>query len=124
MCYAREMILHITPKSTWEEAKKLGAYQADTLSTQGFIHCSRKEQVVPVANFLFKGRSDLVLLLIKESRVTAEIKEEDGGDGEFFPHIYGPLNLDAVIAVVDFPSQDDGTFILPSTLDIRTTWSE
>lgn len=107
------MILHICTKNTWEEAKKIKLYEGDTLKTQGFIHCSKAEQVIEVANYLFKGRSDLILLVIAEKSVQAEIKYEDAGDGDLYPHIYGPLNIDAVIHVVDFPSNEDGDFELP-----------
>lgn len=96
------MIFHITTKQTWQEATEKGEYRGDTLASQGFIHCSTPEQVDEVAQYLFKGKADLVLLEIDETKVTPEIQYEDGGNGKLYPHIYGPLNIDAVINVRDF----------------------
>lgn len=107
------MILHICSKKDWEEAKAVGAYTADTLSSQGFIHCSTPEQVIEIADYMFRGQSDLMLLLIDEKKVNKEIKYEDAGNGKLYPHIYGPLNIDAVANTKDFPSESDGTFKLP-----------
>jgi uncharacterized protein (DUF952 family) len=105
-------ILHIAAKDKWtKEAKE---YRADTLETQGFIHCSTPEQVIEVANYLFSERNDLLLLVIDEEKVQAHIKYEDGGNGKFYPHIYGPLNTDAVISVLEFKPEKDGLFTLPN----------
>jgi uncharacterized protein (DUF952 family) len=108
-------ILHITPRDTWEQAIEQGSYRGDTLDTEGFIHCSMVTQVLDVASQLFHGRSDLVLLLIQASRVASPIKFE-GTTAELYPHIYGPLNSDAVVAVYDFLPDEDGNFTLPEEL--------
>lgn len=97
-----QIILHITPKQSWERAKQQGKYRGDTLDGEGFIHCSTPEQIDAVAQDLFKGRQGLVLLEIDEQKVQPEIKYEDAGNGTLYPHIYGPLNLDAVVNVKDF----------------------
>lgn len=107
------MILHITSIDVWEKSKKDGIYEGDTLSSQGFIHCSTEEQLSEVANFLFKSRLDLVLLVIDENKVVPDIKYEDPGNKKLYPHIYGPLNLDAIVNVVDFPPNEDGMFVIP-----------
>ena len=96
------MIFHITTKQNWEEAKEKGEYRGDTLASQGFIHCSTDEQLDEVVQFLFKGKAGLVLLEIDESKVIPKIKYEDGGNGKLYPHIYGSLNVDAVVNVRDF----------------------
>ena len=107
-------ILHIAYGAAWQQAQAQGAYRGNTLETEGFIHCSLPEQAVPVADALYKGRTDLVLLCIDENKVAADVRYEDCYDsGQAFPHIYGPLNLDAVVSVVDFPPNADGTFTLP-----------
>ena len=109
------IILHIAQGAAWQQAQTHGAYRGDTLETDGFIHCSLPEQVIPVANAMFKGQTDLVLLCIDEDKVTADIRYEDCyASGQAFPHIYGPLNQDAVVDVVAFPPGADGTFILPT----------
>jgi len=114
------IILHIATKTGWNEAQLLGAYRPDNLDAENFTHCSRPEQLIEVANLLFRGRNDLVLLVIDREKVTAQIKEEDPGDlqptGKRYPHIYGALNLDAVIGVKEFKPNSGGTFDLPAGL--------
>ncbi|MFN6515982.1 MAG: DUF952 domain-containing protein [Nostoc sp. CreGUA01] len=106
-------ILHITQCQQWEQAKNLGSYRADSLDLEGFIHCSRSTQIVKVANRFFKNQKDLVLLFIDWEKVHAEIRDEEAEIGEFFPHIYGELNIDAVYWVIDFVAGEDGLFELP-----------
>ena len=111
------MILHITKKVDWVAAQAQGAYEAASLTKQGFIHCSRPDQVIGVANFLFRGQPGLVLLCIDPDRVEAEIRYENLEGGEkLFPHIYGSLNLDAVVDVVVFLPRPEGDFALPTEL--------
>jgi uncharacterized protein (DUF952 family) len=83
------------------------------LDSEGFIHCSLAHQVVGVANDRFRGQQGLVLLQIDTVRVTAEIKYE-GTNEALFPHIYGPLNMEAIIKVYDFVPDKHGLFQLPA----------
>lgn len=106
-------ILHITQNQQWQEAKNLGSYRADSLDTEGFIHCSKSTQIVKVANRFFLNQKDLVLLFIDSDRVQAEIRYEEAEIGELFPHIYGELNVDAVYKAIDFEPGEDGFFDLP-----------
>jgi uncharacterized protein (DUF952 family)/catechol 2,3-dioxygenase-like lactoylglutathione lyase family enzyme len=112
-----KQILHITSLVEWEKAKVAGEYTAPSLKSAGFIHCSLAHQIPPVANYNFKGQQGLVILEIDENKLNHEVKYEDLMDeGELFPHIYGPLNLNAVLRVVPFPPEVDGTFNLPKAL--------
>jgi uncharacterized protein (DUF952 family)/ribosomal protein S18 acetylase RimI-like enzyme len=104
-------IFHITHKSDWETAQRNGRYEADTLKLEGFIHLSRPHQVLKVGDNLFKGKSDLLLLQVHQELVNSELKYE-GEKDNLFPHIYGPLNLEAVIGVHEFRDSGDG-FSLP-----------
>lgn len=111
-------IYHITQRKAWDLAQQPGEYRGDTLDTQGFIHCSTVRQVATVANSYYPGQHGLVLLCINASKLQSELRYEapDGPavEGESaFPHIYGPLNTDAVIAVLEFEPGSDGTFTLP-----------
>ena len=93
-------IFHIVPTETWREALEFGIYHADSLEKEGFIHCCTKEQISEVKEMWFAGRSDLLLLEIDPQLLTVELKYEDSHhNGELFPHLYGPLNLDAVSRV-------------------------
>ena len=108
------LILHIISRSCWATAKAAGFYHADSLNKEGFIHCSTPEQVLSPANALYRGQKELVLLCIDSEQVQAPIVYEDCYDtGHAFPHIYGPLNVDAVVNIVDFPPDEDGSFSLP-----------
>jgi len=112
------MIFHITKRIEWEEALRAGEYRAVSLNDQGFIHCSTPEQVVGVANFLFAGQRGLVLLGIDVEALDSKVQYENCEGGEdIFPHIYGSINLNAVVDVVDFNPDQDGRFQLPSEIE-------
>jgi len=104
-----EFILHICTQQAWEQAQQAGKYSPPSLVSEGFIHCSRPEQIVPVANLFYRGTVDLVLLWIDPQKVEHEIRWEIVGE-QLFPHIYGPLNLQAVCKVKDYPADPDGRF--------------
>ena len=112
-------ILHISSRADWLSARPTGSYEADSLSSEGFIHCSKPDQLLGVANTnnRFEGQNDLVLLCIDPNQVVAEIRYEnlDIGDN-LFPHIYGPLNIDAVTNILEFVPDNNGVFTLPQEL--------
>jgi len=109
-------IYHISTWKSWEEAEKRNAYKPDSLVREGFIHCSLYSQVLRVANEFYRGQKGLVILVIDPARLTSELRWEPGSDkpDEFFPHVYGPINPDAVIQLLDFKENSDGNFDLPS----------
>ena len=116
------MILHIVARADWDSALARGIYAPPSLDAEGFIHCSTSAQILRTANRFYRGRNDLIILCIDESRLEAAPKYEppDLALGEstanLFPHLYRPLNLDAVVSVIDFPCTADGTFELPAAL--------
>ncbi len=121
-------IIHITTRKAWIDATRLGQYSAPSLESEGFIHASTVKQVLPVAAQYYQGQSGLVLLVIDPKRLTSELKWEPpaGGtpppgvpEGDAFPHIYGPIKLDAVVQVLDFTAAENGEFVLPPPLDAR-----
>ena len=116
-----EFILHLTSRTAWSDAQKRGEYAADSLAGQGFIHCSKASQILRVANFIYAGQHGLVLLVIDPARLTSELRWEPGVDLaiQLFPHIYGPINLDAVVDVIAFEPGMDGRFQLPASLEIE-----
>ena len=111
------LILHITTRPAWEAARAAGRYEAASLASEGFIHLSAPEQVVRVADARYSGTPDLVLLCVAADRLDAPLRDEvsDAGE-ETFPHLYGSLNLEAVIAVVPFPEGERG-FALPAGIE-------
>ena len=111
------VIYQITRKTDWETALAAELYATASLVNEGFIHCSTAEQVIVTANRLFGGKRDLVLLCIETERVKAEIHYENlEGGTNLFPHVYGALQIASIVAVHDFPPQDDGRFSLPPAL--------
>lgn len=104
-------ILHITSAAHWADAKARGAYVADSLATEGFIHCSDPHQVMWVANQRFRGRMDLVVLHIDPSRLNADVRYENlEGGTPLFPHVYGPIPCSAVVEAVAVVPGQDGLF--------------
>lgn len=99
-----DRIYHIALPADWEAAVEVGEYRVSTrgrsLDEEGFIHCSASgDQVHRVAEAFYAGVDDLVLLAIDPWRVGAPVRFEPvGPDGEEYPHIYGPLPVDAVIS--------------------------
>jgi uncharacterized protein (DUF952 family) len=108
-------IYHIARASDWQSAQAASTYRVSTrdqsLEEVGFIHCSRAHQVAGVANGFYQGERDLVLLVIDPDRLAAPLQLEPPAPGmEAYPHIYGPLNLDAVIQVIPYETAEDGSF--------------
>ena len=113
-------IFHLIPKKDLETAKINGSYEPASLINETFIHCSKADQILEVANRLYKGRNDLMLIRIAEDLVTPEIKHESPLEapmsGIRYPHIYGPLNMNSVDKEFLMPCEKDGSFILPKRL--------
>ncbi|MFI5931344.1 DUF952 domain-containing protein [Actinoplanes sp. NPDC051494] len=108
------MIVHFCPRADWEAALETGTYRAESLATQGFIHCSTPEQAPIPATMLARGRTDLVLLVLDD---TLPMVWEDGDPpdpgGMQFPHLYAPIPVTAVTAVHDWQPEPDGSFRTP-----------
>ncbi len=110
-------LLHISSPDEWAAAQTAGSYRADSLDTEGFIHLSTTEQILIPANERYHGRRGLMLLVIDGTKLTSPLVFEDSyGSGIEFPHVYGPIDLEAVTGTVDFPANPDGSFDLPTEL--------
>ncbi|CAN5502343.1 DUF952 domain-containing protein [soil metagenome] len=111
------MIYHMLPTAIWAQQAPDEAYEGDTLASEGFIHCTDQPgRLVWVANRFYQQLAgDFLILCIEPTRVQAEIKWEQA-DQATFPHIYGPLNQDAVVNVIQFPRDAMGAFWLPPEL--------
>lgn len=119
---SRAMILHILRRGEWDEALRRGSYRPPSLEAEGFIHCSTIAQALDTANIFFRGQTDLILLRIDEHKLMSPLKFEspaaadDARPRARFPHIYGPLNFDAVVDVIEFPCGTDGSFQMPAAI--------
>lgn len=118
---AATRLYHLVVRDEWLEALRAGTYHRSTvgvsLAEQGFIHCSFANQVETIANLLFRGRRDIVLLQIDREALTAEVKVENlNGGSELFPHIYGPLPIAAVARWDDVPVGGEGQLLVDQLL--------
>jgi len=94
------IIYHVTSSEEWETANEKGFHTASSLVTEGFIHCSKEEQVQGVLQRYFAGKNDLVKLTIDTNKLTSPLQYDHSPSiNEDFPHVYGSINLDAVIRV-------------------------
>lgn len=109
------MIYHITFKKDWGAVDE-GHYETESLDSEGSIHCSPLEKLEESANKFFKKETELLILCIDEKRVRPEITWEDLYNSNFkFPHIYGKLNTDAVLGVIEW-KQSSGVFKMPEAI--------
>ncbi len=102
-------INHLCHRQDLDAALEAGEYRLASLDTEGFIHASRPEQIVATANRYYPGDPDLLLLWIDPDRLEPELRWE-AAHGELFPHIYGALNLEAILAATAYPPDPDGIF--------------
>ncbi|MAF78053.1 MAG: hypothetical protein CME63_08920 [Halobacteriovoraceae bacterium] len=113
-------IYHIIKAQDWKEAQKVGTYAPESLKNEGFIHFSKADQILGVANSFYKNQNDLLILRVDPDKLKAELKIEPPLEapmsGVLFPHLYGELNLDAVEGSVNFTMNEDGLFELPADL--------
>ena len=94
-------VFHITTRALWEAAQASGEYRCDSLETEGFIHASDEHQVTETANRFYRGVDDLIVLRIDTERLRTRLIREKATDrDEFFPHIYGPIQVDAVSEII------------------------
>lgn len=106
-------LLHITSAEAWAAAQAAGVYAPPSLAREGFVHLSTPAQVLATAARYYAGQRGLVLLRIDAPEAAgAPLRWEDVGHG-VFPHLYGPLPLAAVSAVLPFEPGPDGAFSLP-----------
>ncbi|MEP7233832.1 MAG: DUF952 domain-containing protein [Ignavibacteriota bacterium] len=107
-------IFHFISESELVLYLKDRALQPPSLHAEGFIHCSLAEQVIEVAKAIAQVRDPLLLLEIEESKVIPKIIYENlEGGKKLFPHVYGPLNEDAIIAIYPFKWNDPEGYIMP-----------
>ena len=108
------VIYHLVTADYWHSRDFTTPYLPHDFESDGFIHCTRGlDLLLQVANTFYRGApGEFLLLVIDESRVSAEIRYESG-----FPHIYGPLNRDATVAIHTMNRHADGRFELSPGLD-------
>ncbi len=102
---------HLTPTAWWDAADPAAPLRSTSLDTEGFIHCTDgAAAMVATANRHYAGVSGaFVILIVDLGRLTSVWRIED--PGRIYPHIFGPIDRAAIVAVVDAPRTADGTFL-------------
>ena len=103
------MIYHIAIRADWALQAEAPTYVPDSYQRDGFVHCCESYQLETVAEYNFRGRSDLVLLEIMPTKLEPETRYEQGGR-EKYPHIYGPINTGAIRRSIELAGNSDGSF--------------
>ena len=92
-------ILHIATPSDWAAATTTGQVAPPSLATEGFVHCSTRDQLAGTLERHFAGAGPLVLLVLDEAAIAADLRWEESLPGESFPHVYAPVPVSAVLSV-------------------------
>jgi uncharacterized protein (DUF952 family) len=102
-------LVHILTPPAWQQAQHQNEYSPPSLKDQGFIHFSRPHQALGVANRYYGKEKDLLLLWIDPARLSAPLRWKLS-DGQLYPHLYGPLNLEAVSRTSRLIPDGDGVY--------------
>jgi uncharacterized protein (DUF952 family) len=102
---------HLVPADVWSEQKGATEYLPEAYPQDGFIHCTNGlDELVKVANLFYTADPRTFLTLILETgKITSDVRYDD--PNETYPHIYGPLNTDAVVGELVVSRDADGTFL-------------
>ncbi len=103
--------LHLVPVEVWEAQRPSGSYRPEGFEAEGFIHCTDGEDalLVPANAFYRADPRPFLVLEIDVDRLSAPVRYDDTACR--YPHIYGPLNTDAVVSERRADRGPDGTFI-------------
>ena len=106
------MLYHLVPRAEFEQQAADTDYVTDSLAAEGFIHLSATPEAVTwVANAFYRDVADLVVLRLDEIRLAAPVRYDQTPDG-IFPHLYGPLNRDAIVTVEPMLRDQHGRFVV------------
>lgn len=92
-------IYHIVLPEVWSEFKDKEFYKAESLDTEGFIHCSFAEQIDGVLERYYQGVERVLILEIETDRLTSKLVNEPSTNDEIYPHIYGEINMDSILGI-------------------------
>ncbi len=108
------MVYHCCPAEAWRAARAQGVYSGSPDDRRdGFIHFSNHAQVRTSTAIHRAGQAGLVLLVVSADKLGPALKWEPSRGGQLFPHLYGPLPVDAVIEAIDLPLGSDGEHQFP-----------
>ena len=93
------LIYHIVLPEVWENFADQNEYQAASLETEGFIHCSYRSQVDEVLERYYKDAGKVLILNINPHLLISELVSELSTNSEYYPHIYGKINKSAITEI-------------------------
>jgi uncharacterized protein (DUF952 family) len=93
------LIYHIVLPEVWEKFETEDFYEAESLRSESFIHCSFAEQVEGVLQRYYKDKEKVLILTIEPEKLTCELVNEPSTNNEIYPHIYGKINRDAIVGI-------------------------
>lgn len=93
------LIYHIVLPEDWENFKDKDFYEAESLQTEGFIHCSFAAQLETVLQRYYKDTEKVLILTIETEKLESKLVAETSTNNENYPHIYGRINRDAIIKI-------------------------
>ena len=107
--FSSDLIYHVTTKAEWAHAQLNGVYDRSTkgksFADVGFIHASTAIQLEETKNFLYgDSNENLVVLVISQEALThagIEVRYEDGGAGEFYPHLFAPIPVRLIVDTIN-----------------------
>ena len=91
------LIYHIVTPEVWEKYKDEYEYESESLQTEGFIHCSYRNQLEDVLERYYKNAGSVFILHINPHLLTSELIAEPSTNREVYPHIYGKINRAAIV---------------------------
>lgn len=104
-----DRIIHLCTPQEWTDHRQQAEFRDPSLFHEGFIHCSQPEQIIEIANRYYQDRPEMIVLWIDPAKLTSEIRWESAGN-IYYPHIYGPINLDAIEAATPLRIAQDGAY--------------
>ena len=93
------VIYHIVTPEKWEQFKNESFYEAESLQSEGFIHCSYRNQLPEVLERYYKNIERVIILHINPNLLTSRLISEPSTNREVYPHIYGKINQSAIVEV-------------------------
>ncbi|MDA0798167.1 MAG: DUF952 domain-containing protein [Chloroflexi bacterium] len=109
---SQDALIHVTTQEAWDSAGGSGRYFPPGFDAEGFIHCCHRSQLERVLSDHFAAQVEVLLLVLEPSQITADIRYERAANGDDYPHIYGPIQPQAVTQSISAPKVD-GEWQLP-----------
>lgn len=99
------LIYHIVTPEVWENFKDKDTYEAESLHTEGFIHCSFAGQLAAVLQRYYSNAEKVLILEIDTEKLTSKLIEEPSTNNEIYPHIYGAINREAIVRIKEHSNE-------------------